>query len=163
MKLLTTTVELVLVMSLAACSSTERERAKERGDADLRKATEETRKAGKEIKAEAQDLSRRVDASVQPDRVSASEKMSHAEADLKQDASRAGAKLDRAALLAKVKTSLVSDAGLSTLSNVEVEADGSVVTLSGTVANANQKKAAEMAASQVDGVTKVRNRLVVQP
>jgi len=163
MRLLSATLGLVLVAGLIACNSSDRERARENGDQDLRKATAEAKKAGNEIKAEAKELSHGVAAAVQPDSESASDKMSHAETEAKQDAARASIRLDHAALVAKVKTKLVSDAGLGTLTNVAVDAHGSVVTLSGTVANEDQKRAAEAAASQVDGVTKVRNRLVVQP
>ena len=111
----------------------------------MARVSSKAKKAGRKIKEDAKDLSHQTQAAVQPDTESASDKMSHA------------------ALLAKVKTKLASDAGLSTLAHVDVTLNGSVVTLSGTVANEDQKKRAEIAASQVDGVTRVRNRLVAQP
>jgi osmotically-inducible protein OsmY len=152
MKLLWSVSGLVLVIGLAACTSTDKERARE-----------DAKRAGSEIKADAKELSRGVQAAVQPDQDSASDKMSHAVAEAKDDASKAGVHLDHAAMLAKVKSRLASDAGLSTITNVDVELAGSVVTLSGTVSNDAQKHAAEAAASQVDGVTSVQNHLSVQP
>lgn len=163
MRHLSAALGVVLVIGLSACTSSDQERAKEQGSQDLRKANDEAKKAGRELKADAKELSRRVDAAVQPDTESASHKLSRAEATAKEGASRAGVKLDHAVLLAKVKTKLMSDAGLSTVGNVDVALNGTVVTLSGTVANENQKKAAEQAASQVDGVTKVQDLLTVQP
>jgi len=163
MRILSATFGLALVIGGVACSSSDQEKAKEQAREDIRKTGDEAKKAGREIKEGAKELSRRADVAVQPDRESASDRISHAEAKARTAASNAGIKLDQAALLAKVKTKLASDAGLSTLTNVNIAVDGSVVTLSGTVANENQKKAAEMAASQVDGVTQVQNRLTVQP
>ena len=152
-----------LVMGVTACSSSDQEKAKAQAQADVRKTSEEARKAGSELKADAHELTRRVDAAVQPDSESASDKLSRAGVTAKDAAARAGVKLDHAALLAQVKTKLASDAGLNTLTNVDVSVAGSVVTLSGTVATDDQKKTAGQAASQVDGVTEVRNHLTVQP
>ena len=98
---------------------------------------------------------------MKPDSENASDKMSAAGDRVKDASSKAGVKLDQAALLAKVKTKLASDAGLATLTKVEVTTDGSVVMLSGEVSSAEQKKAVEKAAAQVDGVTKVVNNVVV--
>jgi osmotically-inducible protein OsmY len=162
MKTLLAILGFALVSGLVACNSSDKEKAKQQAREDVRETTEEAKKAGRKIKEDAKELRRRVEATVQSDGESASDKMSHAEAKTKDAASHAGVKLDHAALLAKVKTKLASDAGLSTLTNIDVAVDGSVVTLSGTVANENQKKAAEIAASQVDGIIKVKNRLALQ-
>jgi osmotically-inducible protein OsmY len=163
MRFLTLTAGFVLMLALSGCSASNRERAREQGDQDLRKATDDARRAGHEIKEDAKELSRRVDVAVKPDGEPVSEKVAHAEAVAKADAARAGVQLDKAALLAKVKTKLLSDAGLSTLANVDVAVNGSVVTLSGTVANESQRKAAQTAAAGVDGVSTVQNQLVVRP
>jgi osmotically-inducible protein OsmY len=163
MRILSIALAFVLAIGLLACNSSEQEKAKERAREDVRKTADEAKKAGREIKEDTKELSRRVDAAVQPDSESASDKISHAETKVKDSASHAGVKLDHAALLVKVKDRIASDAGLSTLTNVDVAVNGSVVTLSGTVANEDQKKAVEMAASQVDGITQVQNRLTVQP
>jgi osmotically-inducible protein OsmY len=153
----------VLVIGLMACSSSNQEKAKEQAREDVRTTTAEAKKAGHEIKENVKELNRRAETAMQHDGGSASDKMSHAEAKAKDAASHAGVELDHAAMLARVKTKLASDVGLSTLAHVDVAVDGGVVTLSGTVANEDQKKATEAAASQVTGVTQVRNRLAVQP
>lgn len=152
MRILSVALGIALVLGAAGCSSQNQEQAKE-----------DAKKAGHEIKAEAKELKDGVNAAVKPDSESASDKMAAAGAKAQDAASHAGIKLDHAALLAKVKTKLASEAGLSTLTNIDVTVAGSEVTLSGTVANEDQKKAAEQAASQVDGVTRVHNQLAVQP
>lgn len=152
----------ILVIGLAGCSASDQEKAKEQAREDGRKISEEAKKAGHEFKKEANDVKHQIDASVPPDGRSSSEKASDAGAEANEATSRAGSELDQAALEAKVKTKLASDAGLSTLTHVDVAVNGSVVTLSGTVANESQKKAAEIAASRVKGVTEVQNRLGVQ-
>ncbi|HWF47825.1 MAG TPA: BON domain-containing protein [Bryobacteraceae bacterium] len=70
--------------------------------------------------------------------------------------------LDRATLVARVKSKLASDAGLSTLSDVSVDTSGHVVTLKGTVNSEQQKRLAEEAAIQVNGVSKVVDNLTVR-
>lgn len=152
-----------LVLGIAGCSSQDQEKAKQEAREDARKTSEGARKAGHEAKEEARELSQRVDAVVKPDSQSASDKLSSGADQVKDAASRAGVKLDHAAIVAKVRAKLASDAGLATLTKVDVAVNGSVVTLSGTVATEEQKKAAEVAASHVDGVTQVRNSLTVQP
>ena len=163
MRIFTATSVFVLACGLVACSSSDQEKAKRQAREDAHEAADEAKRAGHEIKEGAKELDRRAKDAMQPDSQSASDKLSQAETKAKDAASRAGVKLDRAALLAKVRTSLASSAGLSTLTSIDVAINGSVVTLSGAVANENQKKAAETAVSQVDGVTQVRNNLTVQP
>jgi osmotically-inducible protein OsmY len=72
-------------------------------------------------------------------------------------------KLDHAALIAKIKTKLATDVGLSTVTGVDVDASGRIVTLHGTVDSVQQKQEAERAALQVGGVTKVIDDLQVRP
>lgn len=127
-RLISATVAVLFVMSLASCSRH-----------DQRLVKEEAREAGREIKNDAKELSRKV-----------------------QDGS-ASAKLDQATLVARVKSKLAADAGLSTLADVDVVVNGSVVTLTGTAANNEQRKSAELAAAQVDGVTRVRNDITLRP
>lgn len=162
MRILSATLQLTLVLGLAACSSSDREKAKEEAHRDAQKLSEEAKVAGREIKNEARDLSRQARTAVRPGAGSASDEMAHAGENAKDAASRAEVHLDHAALLARVKAKLASDAGLATLKNVDVSVAGSVVTLSGTVANEYQKKAAVIAASQVEGVTRVQDRIAVQ-
>jgi hypothetical protein len=74
----------------------------------------------------------------------------------------AAAELDHAALIARVKSKLAADAGLSTLSDVSVDTSGHVVTLKGTVNSEQQKRLAEEATIQVNGVSKVVDDLTVR-
>jgi osmotically-inducible protein OsmY len=162
MRILSATLQFALAVGLVACSSSDQEKAKEEARRDGQKASEEAKKAAREIKKEAKDLSRQVGASAKPGDGSASDQMGRAGESAKDAASRAEVHLDHAALLACVKAKLASDAGLATLKNIDVGVTGSVVTLSGTVANEYQKKAAVIAASQVEGVTRVQDRIAVQ-
>ena len=162
MKILSAAAGFTLVIALAGCSSSDQEKAKREAREDARKIADEAKKAGHEIKKDAKDLSRQANTAVQSGGNAEPEKMSQAEAKAKDAASHARIELDHAALLARVKARLASDAGLATLNHVTVAVDGSVVTLSGTAANESQKKAAEIAASQVQGVTQVQNRIAVQ-
>ncbi len=162
MRILPATLQFTLIFGLVACSTSDREKAKEQAHQDGREVSDEARKAGQEVKKEAKDLSSKVGADVRPGDGSASEEMSHAKESARDAASRAEVHLDHAALLARVKTKLASDAGLATLKNVEVTVTGTEVTLSGTVGNEYQKKAAVIAASQVQGVTRVQDRIAIQ-
>ncbi len=162
MRIFSAALHVTLVLGLMACSSSDQEKAKEEARRDAQKASEEAKKAGREIKNEAKDLSRQVGGAARPGNGSASDEIAHAGENAKDAASRAEVHLDHAALLARVKAKLASDAGLATLKNVNVTATGTVVTLSGTVANEYQKKAAVIAASQAEGVTRVQDRIAVQ-
>lgn len=129
----------VLVIGLAGCSRHDQQQVKE-----------EAREAGREIKQDAKELGHKVDNSLGGG--SAQDKMA-----------RVDAKLDRATLVGRVKSKLAADAGLSTLADVEVVVNGGIVTLTGTAASEEQRKSAELAAASVDGVTRVRNHIVVRP
>jgi hyperosmotically inducible periplasmic protein len=67
-----------------------------------------------------------------------------------------------ATLTTKVKTALASDAGMSTMTNIDVDSDKGVVTLKGKVDSAEMKKKAEEIAKKVDGVKSVKNQLRVE-
>ncbi|HWM44089.1 MAG TPA: BON domain-containing protein [Burkholderiales bacterium] len=67
-----------------------------------------------------------------------------------------------ATLTTKVKTALASDAGMSTMTNIDVDSDKGVVTLKGKVDSAEAKKKAEEIAKKVDGVKSVKNELRVE-
>jgi hypothetical protein len=94
---------------------------------------------------------------------SAEEKLRQGGEDLRVAGEKAGVKLDRAALIAKVKARLVADIGLSTATSIDVDARGQVVTLKGTVPSEDQKQRAEQSVRQLDGVAKVVNDLAVAP
>jgi osmotically-inducible protein OsmY len=57
---------------------------------------------------------------------------------------------------------LAADVGLSTVTSVDVDATGQVVTLRGTVSSEDQKQQAANAVRQLSGVTNVINLLRVQ-
>ena len=67
-----------------------------------------------------------------------------------------------AALTTKVKTALASDAGLSTMTNIDVDSKDGVVTLKGKVDSADMKKKAGEVAKKVGGVKSVKNELKVE-
>jgi len=129
------------LLASAGCDRSTENKARER----QAEAEQKLRKLGGEAKQRAQGMDRKIKDAVQPDR------------------EHAGEKLDNAALLAKVKAQLASDVGVATLSNVNVDTSGSVVTLRGTVANEGERRAAQKAAAQVSGVTNVVNELKVAP
>jgi hyperosmotically inducible periplasmic protein len=66
-----------------------------------------------------------------------------------------------AALTGKVKSALANDVGLKTLV-INVDSEGSTVTLKGTVDNADTKSRAEQVAKKVEGVKSVKNELKVK-
>lgn len=66
------------------------------------------------------------------------------------------------ALTTKVHTALASDVGLKTLKiDVDSDANSGTVTLKGRVDSEDTKKRAEEVAKKVEGVTAVKNQLVV--
>ena len=67
-----------------------------------------------------------------------------------------------AALTTKVKTALASDAGLKTMTNIDVDSKDGVVTLKGKVDSADLKKQAGEVAKKVSGVKSVKNELKVE-
>lgn len=81
----------------------------------------------------------------------------------KDAAQQAGQGISEAGLTGKVKSKLAADVKLSTLTSIDVDSNGSVVTLSGHVPNSADKKLAERVAHSVEGVSKVVNQLTVAP
>ena len=68
-----------------------------------------------------------------------------------------------AALTAKVKTALASDAGLGTAADVNVNTYRGVVQLNGFVDSQDKIQRAAEVARKVEGVTRVDNNLSVKP
>jgi hyperosmotically inducible protein len=128
---------------------------------DQEKAREDAHKAAAELKHDGRELSNNIDHAIQPDARSASDKLAAGKAKLEAASDRAAVKLGRAGLEAQVKSNLASEAGLSTITGIEVDANGSVVTLRGHVASQAQKDAAEHAAARVDGVSRVENEISI--
>jgi hyperosmotically inducible protein len=144
-------------------------RAKEKTKEEGHRLAEDARKLGQEAKAEAKDLGRNIDHALNstgPASAGAAEtpdeKLRRGSAELREESAKAGVKLDRAALVAKVKAKLAADVGLSTVTSVDVDATGQVITLRGTVSSLDQKRQAEDAARQVSGVSRVIDNLRVQ-
>ena len=67
-----------------------------------------------------------------------------------------------AALTTKVKTALANDAGLKTMTSIDVDSKDGVVTLKGKVDSAELKKKAGDVAKKVSGVKSVKNELKVE-
>jgi osmotically-inducible protein OsmY len=65
-------------------------------------------------------------------------------------------------LTTKVKSALAADVGLKTLTGINVDTSGSIVTLKGSVDTAANKSRAEQVARGVEGVSSVKNELTVQ-
>jgi hyperosmotically inducible protein len=122
---------------------------------------EDLHRAGTELKQDVKEVARNIDHEVKPDARSASEKLENGKEKLIAAGDKASIGLSRAALIAEVKSKLASDAGLSTVTDIDVHAVGSVVTLTGHVATQAQKDAADHAAAMVGGVTRVQNDLTV--
>jgi osmotically-inducible protein OsmY len=169
-------LSVVLGFSLG-CSNADQERSRERAAEAQRKARDlsahagaEARKLGSEAKTQAKELGGNIDRALESSRGDAGSGSSEAEAKLRRGGERlreaggqAAGKLDKAALLARVKTKLASEAGLSMLAtDVEVDASHQVVTLRGTVDSEAQRQQAEDAVRQVSGVAKVVNELAVK-
>lgn len=72
-----------------------------------------------------------------------------------------GERLSDASITVKVKAKLAADPEINPF-NIDVDTDGKVVTLSGTVASRDAKLEAEQLARNVKGVEKVRNLLKVK-
>lgn len=167
---------LILLTLLGGCSRSSQETAQQReadAKAKAHQAAEhldqDAHKLGREVKQEARALDHQIGAALNSTGPSADgtsqaqQKLDRGSRDLRLEAGKAGVKLDHAALIAKVKAKLATDVGLSTVTGVDVDATGQVVTLHGTVDSVQQKQLAEQAALQVNGVTKVVDNLVVRP
>lgn len=74
----------------------------------------------------------------------------------------AGRQIDDAGIKTAVKAKLAADVRLSTLTNVDVNSTNGVVTLSGQVRTADERRLAGEVARGVDGVVRVNNELQVK-
>lgn len=141
-----------LVGFLIGCSTQDQEKV----DQANAKANAEAKKLTAEVKQEAHKVSDEVakgmNGPVSPSAAEAERKLHDA-----------GRTVDHATLVARVKTKLAADVGLSTAESVRVDANGSVITLSGAADTAEARQAAERAAASVDGVSRVVDNIAVQP
>jgi hyperosmotically inducible protein len=85
----------------------------------------------------------------------------HASEGVHSAVNRAEAAVTEATLTSKIKAKMALD-DLVKASNVGVETDGGVVTLTGTVASKDEQKRAVRIATETKGVTKVVNHLKVR-
>jgi osmotically-inducible protein OsmY len=166
----------VMVAFSLACTSNDQQRAREKAAEAKQKARREAERArqelqrlGQQAKREAKRLDENVNDAMrrgQPDAqgtAGAQRKLHNAGEELRTAGQQAAVKLDRGATIAKVKAKLATDVGLSAAASVDVDTNGQVVTLRGTVSSEEQKQEAERAAMQVSGVIKVINLLQVKP
>lgn len=121
-------------------------------------------------KQEARDLSNKIQHAVNSpgpagagSAQTAEQKLKQGSEDLRAAGEKAGVKLDKAALIAKVKTKLATDVGLSTATSIDVDVRGGVVTLKGSVSSEGNKHQAEESVKQLEGVTQVVNDLIIKP
>lgn len=158
-----------LMAILLGCSHEDQQKAREKAEDARDKTTSAAHKLGTEAEMKARELNEKMGAALDgqhPGATGASSdakaKLHHAAALARQEGRQAGAKLDHAGLLAKVKAKLVNEVGLDTLSKVDVDLDGSVATLNGSVSSEDQKRQAQRSVSGVEGITRVVNNLNVQ-
>ncbi|MBV9155304.1 MAG: BON domain-containing protein [Acidobacteriaceae bacterium] len=167
-KLICAFSSLVLTVCVG-CSNSDRDRAREKASEAKQKTREEARKLTQEVKQDVHALNQKINGALENhpvksnDAGEARQKLKRGAEDLRVAGGQATVKLDHAATIARVKAKLATDMGLSTVTNVDVDASGQVVTLRGTVVSAEQKQEAERAALEVSGVTRVINNLQVQP
>lgn len=170
------TLSFLFLTILGGCSQSNQQTAQQREAEAKAKAREgaerlnqDAKKLGHEVKQEARSLNQKIGTvlnstgPVNGGTSQAEQKLDRGGHELRLETGQAGAKLDRAALIAKVKAKLAANVGLSTVTGVDVDTTGQVVTLRGTVDSVQQKQMAEQAALQVSGVTKVVDDLQVRP
>jgi osmotically-inducible protein OsmY len=87
-------------------------------------------------------------------------KLDQAGSEIREKAAEAGKAVDDAALTAKVKSALVAEPNLKSMT-INVDTMGGVVTLKGTTDSPENRQKAEQVASAVEGVRTVKNELVV--
>ncbi len=167
----------LLLASIIGCSRSDQENAdrkaaeaKQKARVEGQRLGDDARKLGHQAKQEASSLRQNIDRALQGtgpaqggDTGQAGEKLRRGGHDLRVAGDQAAVKLDHAAMIAKVKAKLAGAVGLSTVTSIDVDASGQVVTLRGTVASEEQKQQAEQAVMQVSGVTRVVDQLAVKP
>ena len=159
----------MLALVMAGCSQSDKQTARDRAAEARQKTREEAHELAHNAKQAAHALDREIHQAMNGNGArstggdDANQKLRRGGEDLRAAGSEATVKLDRAAMIAKVKAKLASDVGLSTVTRIEVDDSGQVVTLRGTVDSPEQKLQAEHAVRQVDGVTRVVNELQVRP
>ncbi len=163
----------VVVICIACTGSQQKAReraaeAKEKTRQETARARQELKTLGQRAKREAKKLDGSVNEALRggpadvEGTAEAKRKLDDAGHKLRDAGENASVKLNRAAMIAKVKATLATHAGLATAASVEVDPSGQIVTLRGTVSSEAQKQEAEQAAMQVNGVSRVVNLLQVK-
>jgi osmotically-inducible protein OsmY len=80
---------------------------------------------------------------------------------MNEQSNKAGVAIDDTAITARVKAAIFAAPGLDTL-QISVDTVKGVVSLSGSVDSRTQRNLAEALASEVSGVSKVNNQLVIK-
>ena len=149
----------------SACQRSDQETARERGERFKAKAEAAARKLerdGKELAAKASEKARELRADSNSEGGdSPKEKLKRGAAELHREGKEAGTKLSQMGQSAKVKYNLSTVLGIGAVSNIEVDSNGSTVTLRGSVPSADGRAEAERVALSTSGVTKVVNELRV--
>ena len=145
----------LLAISLG-CSQSDQREADRRADEARAKA----RELGRKAERSAREMKGKIDTAVSQGTSDGS--LDEAKRKLRAGASDLRQAGSKAALVARVKTQLANDVGLKTVGGIDVDTQGGVVTLRGTVSSAGQKTEAERAAGRVPGVTSVVNDLQVR-
>jgi osmotically-inducible protein OsmY len=165
-----TGLALFTVISLllsSGCQRSDQEAARERAERFKAKAEAAARRLerdGKELGAKATEKARKVGATPGSNTGDSPEdKVRSGAAELKREGTEAGAKLSQLSQSAKVKYNLSTALGIGTVSKIQVDSHGSIVTLHGSVPDADKKAQAERVAQSTSGITKVVNELRVEP
>jgi osmotically-inducible protein OsmY len=164
-------VILLPLLLLVSCTEKQQTQADERAhDAkrEIHKAAHELKEDAQRLagdaKRETEKLNDRTQSSsidLKPDAAHAKDKLNDAADKAVEVGREATAKSGELALKARIKTALANDLGMKTLSDVDVSVNGTVATLSGTVATATDKDRAKQTVSSVSGVSQVVDRLKV--
>jgi osmotically-inducible protein OsmY len=161
---------------MTSCSNADKERSREQAQQAQDKAREEAGRAKREMKelaadakSEAKKLNAQMNQALEGSATgnasgsNAEEKLKTAGRELKAAGAQAETKLANAALIAKVKSKIATDVGVTTVGTVNVDSRGAVVTLSGSVSSQEEKEKVQKATGTVDGVEQVINYLTVKP
>jgi osmotically-inducible protein OsmY len=134
---------------------------------EAKDAAQKADKAAKELAHAAKRETRELDQHAQnamngPAADEAAQKLHSAARDARQAGNEAKDEAGRLALITRVKSALINDVGLKTVTKIDVDAAGHVVTLYGTVPTVDDKRRAEATVSSISGVQQVIDKLQVQ-
>lgn len=153
----------LLLLLASSCDHSDRKEAQEKADRAGQKVQELGRKATEQAEKLGEDVQSSVDSGMRSDAgQNAKAKLKQGGRDLEAAGEEASRKLDKAALITKIKARLAADAGLTAAASVKVEVSGQVATLTGTVESEAQKSQAVAATAKVPGIIRVVDNLQVR-